>query len=141
LAALERHIAETGEVLTEAHVSALEKKQDDDIAHGEVETAHPGYLGSQDTFYVGTIKGVGRMAKPWSVPVSPRRFSELYFFATDSHFSINACRSASFLKVGSAACILVPEQFVAFASGVPPPPQLIKGTLRAINKYNIFRTH
>jgi hypothetical protein len=27
-----RHIAETGEVLTEAQVSALEKKQDDDIA-------------------------------------------------------------------------------------------------------------
>ena len=28
---------------------------------GEIETAHPGYLGSQDTFYVGTIKGVGRI--------------------------------------------------------------------------------
>jgi hypothetical protein len=27
----------------------------------EIETAHPGYLGSQDTFYVGTIKGVGRI--------------------------------------------------------------------------------
>ncbi len=40
---------------------ALEKKQDDDLAHGEIETAHPGYLGSQDTFYVGTIKGVGRI--------------------------------------------------------------------------------
>jgi transposase InsO family protein len=61
LAALERHIAMTGEVLTEAQVSALEKKQDDDVAHGEIETAHPGYLGSQDTFYVGTIKGVGRI--------------------------------------------------------------------------------
>ena len=61
LTALERHIAETGEVLTEAQVIALEKKQDDDIAHGEIETAHPGYLGSQDTFYVGTIKGVGRI--------------------------------------------------------------------------------
>jgi len=31
------------------------------VAHGEIETAHPGYLGSQDTFYVGTIKGVGRI--------------------------------------------------------------------------------
>ena len=61
LAALERHIAETGQVLTEAQVSALEKKQDDDVAYGEIETAHPGYLGSQDTFYVGTIKGVGRI--------------------------------------------------------------------------------
>lgn len=38
------------------------------MAHGEIKTAHPGYLGSQDTFYVGTntfyvgtIKGVGRI--------------------------------------------------------------------------------
>jgi transposase InsO family protein len=61
LSALERHVAETGEVLTEAQVVALEKKQEDDVAYGEIETAHPGYLGSQDTFYVGTIKGVGRI--------------------------------------------------------------------------------
>lgn len=61
LSALEKHVAATGEVLTEAQVVALEKKQEDDVAHGEIETAHPGYLGSQDTFYVGTIKGVGRI--------------------------------------------------------------------------------
>jgi transposase InsO family protein len=61
LAALERHVAETGEVLTEAQVEALERKQEDDVACGEIETAHPGYLGSQDTFYVGTMKGVGRI--------------------------------------------------------------------------------
>lgn len=61
LLALERHMAETGGILTEAQVQALERKQDDDVAHGEIETAHPGYLGSQDTFYVGTIKGVGRI--------------------------------------------------------------------------------
>ncbi len=42
-------------------MQALEKKQDDDVAHGEINTAHPGYLGSQDTFYVGTIKSVGRI--------------------------------------------------------------------------------
>jgi len=61
LIALENHVAATGEVLTEAQVVALERKQDDDAAHGEIETAHPGYLGSQDTFYVGTLKGVGRV--------------------------------------------------------------------------------
>jgi hypothetical protein len=61
LVALERHVAESGEVLAEAQVVAFEKKQDDDVVHGEIETAHPGYLGSQDTFYVGTIKGVGRI--------------------------------------------------------------------------------
>ena len=58
---LEQRVAETGEVLTEAQVVALEKKKHDDLACGEIETAHPGYLGSQDTFYVGTLKGVGRV--------------------------------------------------------------------------------
>ena len=61
LMALEKQVAERGIVLTDAQIAALEKKQDDNIAHGEIETAHPGYLGSQDTFYVGTIKGVGRI--------------------------------------------------------------------------------
>jgi transposase InsO family protein len=42
-------------------VQALERKKQDDVAAGEIETAHPGYLGSQDTFYVGTLKGVGRI--------------------------------------------------------------------------------
>jgi transposase InsO family protein len=61
LSALEKRSAELGLVLTEAQIAALERKQDDDVAHGEIETAHPGYLGSQDTFYVGTLKGVGRI--------------------------------------------------------------------------------
>lgn len=42
-------------------VYALERKQQDDEACGEIETHHPGYLGSQDTFYVGNLKGVGRI--------------------------------------------------------------------------------
>ena len=50
LRALEKHVAATGAVLTEAQVVALEKKRDDDIACGEIETAHLGYLGLQDTF-------------------------------------------------------------------------------------------
>ena len=61
LNALEAQVAETGAVLTEAQVAALERKREDDVAAGEIETAHPGYLGSQDTFYVGTLKGVGRI--------------------------------------------------------------------------------
>ena len=55
LKALENKVAEEGIVLTEAQVAALEKKQHDDQACGEIDTAHPGYLGSQDTFYVGTL--------------------------------------------------------------------------------------
>ena len=63
LAALEKKSAEDGLALTEAQVQALEKKKLDDEASGEIETAHPGYPGSQDTFYVGTIKGAGRVCQ------------------------------------------------------------------------------
>ncbi len=58
---LEKKVAEENHILTESQVAALEKKKTDDEASGEIETAHPGYLGSQDTFYVGTFKGVGRV--------------------------------------------------------------------------------
>jgi len=61
LKALEAKVAEDGFILTEAQVAALEKKKHDDEACGEIDTIHPGYLGSQDTFYVGTFKGVGRV--------------------------------------------------------------------------------
>ena len=61
LRALEQKSAEESIVLTEAQVQALERKKHDDETCGEIETHHPGYLGSQDTFYVGTIKGIGRI--------------------------------------------------------------------------------
>jgi transposase InsO family protein len=62
LKALEAKLAqEPGRVLTESQVRAMEKAKVEKEAHGEIETAHPGYLGAQDTYYVGTIKGVGRI--------------------------------------------------------------------------------
>jgi transposase InsO family protein len=61
LRTLEKKSATEGLVLTESQLAALERKKDDDLVCGEIETAHPGYLGSQDTFYVGTLKGVGRI--------------------------------------------------------------------------------
>jgi transposase InsO family protein len=61
LQALEEKMAKESLILTESQIQALEKKKQDDEACGEIETAHPGYLGSQDTFYVGTLKGVGRI--------------------------------------------------------------------------------
>ena len=33
----------------------------DKEAHGEFDSECPGYCGAQDTFYVGTLKGVGRV--------------------------------------------------------------------------------
>lgn len=79
LKALEAHVANTGAVLTESQVIALERKRDDDLACGEIETAHPGYLGSQDTFYVGTLKGVGRIYQQTFVDTySKVAFAKLY---------------------------------------------------------------
>lgn len=79
LLALEKHVAESGAVLSEAQVVALKKKREDDIACGEIETAHPGYLGSQDTFYVGTMKGVGRIYQQAFVDTySKVAFAKLY---------------------------------------------------------------
>ena len=48
-------------ILTEEQLQALEKAKEEKEAYGEIETEHPGYLGAQDTFYVGTLKGVGRI--------------------------------------------------------------------------------
>jgi hypothetical protein len=62
LKALEARLAqEPGAVLTESQVRDLEKARQEKEAHGEIETAHPGYLGAQDTYYVGTIKSIGRI--------------------------------------------------------------------------------
>ncbi|MEQ1485583.1 IS481 family transposase [Methyloglobulus sp.] len=61
LKALEAKVANEGIALSDEQIAALERKHEDDVACGEIETAHPGYLGAQDTFYVGNLKGVGRI--------------------------------------------------------------------------------
>ncbi|EHW3029106.1 transposase family protein, partial [Escherichia coli] len=61
LKALEEKVVRDGIELTDSQIAALERKASDDEACGEIETAHPGYMGSQDTFYVGNLKGVGRI--------------------------------------------------------------------------------
>jgi transposase InsO family protein len=61
LKALSAKVAQDGIILTEDQLFALERAREEKEAHGEIETEHPGYLGSQDTYYVGTIKGVGRI--------------------------------------------------------------------------------
>lgn len=79
LIALEKRMADEKMILTESQVQALERKKQDDQAHGEIETFHPGYLGSQDTFYVGTLKGVGRIYQQTFVDTySKVAFAKLY---------------------------------------------------------------
>ena len=79
LKALETKVAQDGGVLTEQQLVALEKAKQEKEAHGEIETEHPGYLGSQDTFYVGTIKGVGRIYQQTFIDTYSRvAFAKLY---------------------------------------------------------------
>ena len=61
LTALEAKVAQDGFILTESQLNALEKAKQTKEAHGEIETQHPGYLGAQDTYYVGHIKGIGKI--------------------------------------------------------------------------------
>ncbi len=83
LIALEKLVAEQGIILSETQVQALERKKEDEIACGEIETTHPGYLGSQDTFYVGNLKGVGRIYQQTFIDTySKVAFAKLYTMKT-----------------------------------------------------------
>jgi transposase InsO family protein len=79
LKALEAKVAQEGVVLTENQLAALEKAKEQKESYGEIETEHPGYLGAQDTFYVGTLKGVGRIYQQTFIDTySKVAFAKLY---------------------------------------------------------------
>ena len=79
LQALEAKVAAEGTLLTDSQITALERKKLDDEACGEIETHHSGYLGSQDTLYVGNLKGVGRIYQQTFVDTCSKiAFAKLY---------------------------------------------------------------
>ena len=84
LKALVARVAQDGIILPEAHLMAMERKKEQREASGEIEIEHPGYLGAQDTYYVGNIKGVGRIYQQTFVDTYGRvAFAKL-----------NSCRNA-----------------------------------------------
>ena len=79
LKALEAKVAQDGLILTEGQVAALERKKEEEQSKGEIETHHPGYLGAQDTYYVGYIKGVGKIYQQTFIDTYSRvAFAKVY---------------------------------------------------------------
>ena len=73
------------------------------MRHGEFESECPGYCGAQDTFYVGNMKGVGRIYQQTFIDTYAKvAFAKLY----DSKTPITA---VDLLIFGEGIVIAVPH--------------------------------
>lgn len=106
---LEARIAEEGLILTEAQLMALERKKERRESFGEIETEHPGYLGSQDTYYVGNIKAwavftsrpLSTPTAGWLLPNSMRRNMLLPRQISSTTVSCHSLKSIKYPCYGS----------------------------------------
>ena len=65
--------------MTESQLQALEKPKAEKQAAGEIETEDPGCLIAQDAFYVGDMKGVGRIYQQTVIDTNSQvAFAKLY---------------------------------------------------------------
>lgn len=82
---LEEHSAKEGTILTESQLKALEEQKEEKQAHGEIETHHSGFLFAQDTYYVGYIKGIGKIYQQTGIDTySNQGFAKLYLEKTQT---------------------------------------------------------
>lgn len=79
MGAIEKSMAAAGKALTEMQLAALARNREDDYDSDEIGIPHPGYLGLQDTFYVGTLIDVGRIYQQIFIDVfSNVAFAKIY---------------------------------------------------------------
>lgn len=76
---LEAWAAENHGLLSESQLKAMEEQKEEKQAHGEIETHHSGFLFAQDTYYVGYIKGIGKLYQQTGIDTySNVGFAKLY---------------------------------------------------------------
>jgi hypothetical protein len=76
---LANRVAPGIESAVEAQLAALEKAKAEKESHGEFDSECPGYCLAQDTFYVGTLKGVGRLYQQTALDTYAKvAFAKLY---------------------------------------------------------------
>jgi len=98
-------MAREGIALTESRLAAMERAREEKEARGETETEHPGYLGAQDTYYVGNIKGVGHICQQTFI---------------DTHSKVASCKLRDRKNALAAASALSSRAIPFFDSrGIP----------------------